>query len=114
MKDVFNYLLTEEKYKLEAEYRKLEAEGGMESLSVDVGGRRPGEGGEEDVGAVRIVTRLLQCLSHHGVDRRDEAAFSRASASVYHHQWCLWKGEEVALRELWEDHQTLCVVEGQG
>ena len=69
---------------------KFETEQRMESLPVDVSRRCTSEGGENDIGAARVVSFLLQNISHDGVEGVDHFGFSRAGTAVSDYQRRSW------------------------
>ena len=61
---------------------KLKPEQGVECLPIDVCRCCASEGGEDDVGATRVVAGLLEGLGHHGVDGVDQPGLASACTSV--------------------------------
>ena len=62
----------------------------MKGLAVDVGRGSAREGGQEDIGAVRVISSLLEGVCHHGIDGGDEERLAASSSPVHHHE--RWSG----------------------
>ena len=91
---------------------KFEAKCGVEGLAVDVRRGCTSEGGQQDIGAVRVIASLLQCRSHHGIDGGNKVRLARPCTPMNYYQGWSGHGEVLALGEDGVGHDSSGIVEG--